>query len=97
MELRVNSIHFDATESLKQFVAKKAASLARHNPSITYIDVNMRVVKPETAENKEVVVKVTVPHNGEIVTTKVADTFEEGVVNALEAASRQLEKIKDAK
>ncbi|MDE5661100.1 MAG: HPF/RaiA family ribosome-associated protein, partial [Muribaculaceae bacterium] len=56
----------------------------------------LRVVKPETAMNKEAVVKALAPQE-EVVATKVADSFEEAVDLALEAIERQLEKNKDKK
>ena len=92
MEVRINAIHFDISEKLSAFVQKKADRLARRYPSISYFDVNLTLVKAATAMNIEAVVKISVPHHGETVTTKTADTFEEAYDLALEAAERQLEK-----
>lgn len=97
MEVKVQGIHFDVSEKLAQFVNKKADKLTRRFPTIDYIDVVLRVVKPETAMNKETRIKVIVPHEGEQVATKTADSFEEGIDLCLEAIERQLEKIKDKK
>ena len=97
MEVRINAIHFEITSQLTEFINRKADKVARRNPAITYIDFNLRVVKPETAMNKEVVVKVIIPHQNEIVAKKVADSFEEAIDTALEAVEQQLEKIKAQK
>ena len=97
MEIRIQGIHFDVTEKLTAFINKKAEKLLRRFPAINYIDVNLSVIKPETAMNKEAVVKVIVPHQAEQVATKVADTFEEAVDVAIEAIERQLEKDKNKK
>lgn len=97
MEIRIQGIHFDVTEKLTAFINKKAEKLVRRFPAINYIDVNLSVIKPETAMNKEAVVKVIVPHQAEQVATKVADTFEEAVDVAIEAIERQLEKDKNKK
>ncbi len=97
MEVKVQGIHFDVSEKLVQFVNKKADKLARRFPTIDCFEVVLRVVKPETAMNKEARIKVIVPHDGEQFATKVADTFEEAVDLGLEAIERQLEKIKDKK
>ena len=94
MEIRIQSIHFDASQQLQDFVQKKAARLARRYPMIDYIAVNMRLIKPETAQNKEVTIKAIVPNRGEQVASKTADTFEEANDFAQEAIERQLEKIK---
>jgi putative sigma-54 modulation protein len=95
MEVRIQAIHFDATEKLNAFINKKAERLARHNNAITTVDVKLSVVKPETTMNKEAVVKVTLPQ-GEMVANKVANTFEEAVDLCLDAIDRQLEKRKNA-
>lgn len=96
MELRIQGIHFDVSQQLNDFINKKAAKLVRRNPTITYIDANLTVLKAETAQNKQAVLKVIVPHNGELVAKKIADTFEEAIDVAIDAIESQLEKI-DAK
>lgn len=97
MEVRIQAIHFEIAERLEAFINKKIEKLVRRNESISYADVNLRVIKPETAMNKEAVVKIIVPQHGEIVATKTADTFEEAVDLALEAIDRQLDKLKQKK
>lgn len=95
MDVRIQAINFDATEKLIAFVNKKAERLARHNTAVTTIDVKLTVVKPETAMNKEAVIKVLAPQD-ELVASKTADSFEEAVDLCLEALERQLEKRKNA-
>ena len=95
MEVRIQAIHFDIADRLTAFINKKAEKLARRNESISTVDVTLKVVKPETAMNKEVIIKVIEPQQPEIVATKIADTFEEAVDNALDALDRQLAKRKD--
>jgi len=97
MEVRIQAIHFDASDRLEAFITKKAERLARHNTSISVVDATLKVVKPETAMNKEAVVKVSIPTHEDIVATKVADTFEEAIDLCLEAIDRQLEKRKEKK
>ncbi|MDE7467178.1 MAG: ribosome-associated translation inhibitor RaiA [Muribaculaceae bacterium] len=94
MDLRIQAIHFDASEKLEAFISKKADRIVRHFPAITAVDVTLKVVKPETANNKEALVKVTIPQQDEYVSTKVADSFEEAIDLALEALERQMEKNK---
>ena len=93
MEVKIKAIHFDIAEKLNQFINKKAERLARHNEAISNVDVSLKVVKPETAMNKEAIVKVSVPQHDEIVATKTADTFD----LCMEAIERQLEKKKAKK
>ena len=81
MEVRIQSIHFDASEQLQAFVQKKA-------------EVSLKVVKPETAENKEAGIKVIIP-NGEFYASKICDTFEEAIDLSVEALEKQLVKHKE--
>ncbi len=97
MEININAIHFDISEKLTSFINKKIDKLTRRNPSVMSADVSLRVVKPETALNKEVIISLSVPQEPDLVATKTADTFEEAVDLSLEALDRQLEKIKNKK
>ncbi len=97
MEVRIQAIHFEIAERLEAFINKKVDRLARRYDTIDYVDVNLKVIKPETAMNKEAVIKVIVPQHGEIFTSKTANTFEEAVDLCLEAVERQLEKAKQRK
>ncbi|MBO4994484.1 MAG: ribosome-associated translation inhibitor RaiA [Muribaculaceae bacterium] len=97
MDVRIQAIHFDIAEKLENFINKKVERLARHNVNISAVDVTLKVVKPETAMNKEAVVKVMVPQQDDQVATKVADSFEEAIDLCMEAIERQLEKKKAKK
>ncbi|MCM1292255.1 MAG: HPF/RaiA family ribosome-associated protein [Bacteroides sp.] len=97
MEVRIQGIHFDVTQQLTDFINKKAARLARRNPTIDYFEATLTVVKAETAMNKQAMLKVIVPHNGELVAKKIADTFEEAVDVAIDAIESQLDKIEPKK
>lgn len=96
MDVRIQAIHFDIADKLVNFINKKAERVARHNVNITDVDVTLKVVKPETAMNKEAVIKVKAPQE-EYVASKTADSFEEAIDLCLEAIERQMEKKKDAK
>ena len=93
MEVRIQAINFDASEKLMAFINKKADRLNRPNVALTGLDVKMTVAKPESAMNKDVVMKAIVPQ-GEMVANKRADSFEEAIYHCLEAIERQLEKYK---
>ncbi len=95
MEVRIQAIHFEIAERLTDFINKKIDRLVRRYPTLTKADVNLRLVKPETAMNKEAVLKFAAPQTGEIVASKTADTFEEAFDVALEAVERRLEKCKN--
>lgn len=97
MDVRIQAIHFDIAEKLVNFINKKVERLTRHFTDITSADVTLKVVKPETAMNKEAIVKIIAPQMAELVATKTADSFEEAIDLCLEAIERQLEKNKAKK
>ena len=97
MEVKIKAIHFDITERLTSFINKKIDKLARRYEMITEAEVSLRLVKPETAMNKEAGIKLTVPDAPDMFASKTADTFEEAVDNCPEALERQLEKEKGKK
>ena len=92
MEINVNAIHFEETEKLNDFINKKVEKLSKSNVEITTAEIILKVVKPETAMNKEASVRIKVPRSEELFANKVADTFEEAVDNCVDALKKQLEK-----
>ena len=94
MEVRIQSIHFDESEQLQVFIQKKVAKLEKYYDDIKKVEVSLKVVKPETAENKEAGVKVIVP-NGDFYASKICDTFEEAIDLSVEAVEKQLVKYKE--
>lgn len=94
MEVRIQSIHFDASEQLQAFIQKKVSKLEKYYEDIKKVEVSLKVVKPETAENKEAGVKILVP-NGELYANKICDSFEEAVDLCMEALEKQLVKYKE--
>jgi len=94
MEVKIQSVHFDATEKLHAFIQKKVEKLAKNNEDIIRVEVILKVVKPETAKNKETVFNLSVP-GGELHAEKVCDTFEEGVDLCVDILQRQMEKYKE--
>lgn len=97
MEIKINAINFDATQRLEEFATKKVEKLIKHNEQITAVEVNMKVVKPETAMNKEASVKLHVPQQDDLFASKTADTFEQAIDLCVDALKRQLEKLRKDK
>ena len=96
MEIKVQTIHFEAGEKLQDYIQKRVSKLNRFCDEIKKAEVSLKVVKPETAMNKEGALRLAVPGN-ELYAQKVADTFEEGVDQCCDMLTRQLEKYKDKK
>lgn len=94
METKIQSIHFDATEELQKFIDKKVTKLEKVYEEITSAEVQLKVVKPATALNKETSLTVMVPGQKFFV-EKTCDTFEEGVDLCVDAMKVQLTKFKE--
>jgi len=94
MKTNIQSIHFDASEQLQAFIEKKTAKLERFFDEIDTVEVTLKVVKPETAMNKQADVKVVVK-NDNLFASKICDTFEESIGQCIDALRIQLEKYKE--
>ena len=94
MEIKIQSIHFDATEKLQAFIEKKVAKLEKTFEEVDSADVQLKVVKPATAQNKETSLSVSVPGTTLFV-EKTCDTFEEGIDLCVDAMKVQLTKFKE--
>ena len=44
MEIRIQSIHFDATEQLQAFIQKKVSKLEKYYEDIKKVEVSLKVV-----------------------------------------------------
>ena len=94
MEIRIQAIHFDATENLQAFIRKKVAKLEQYFDGILAAEVTLKVIKPETAQNKEAGIRLVIK-NGDCFAEKISDTFEGAVDDAVEALEKQLVKFKE--
>ena len=93
MVTRIQSVHFDASQQLVEFVEKKVAKLEKFCEGATSLEVTMKLVKPETANNKEVALRLSTGC-GEIFASKISDAFEEALLGAIDAVKVQIEKNK---
>ena len=94
MEIKIQSIHFDATEKLQAFIEKKVAKLEKSYEDIQKVEVILKVVKPATVQNKEVNLTVNVPGKKKK-KKKTSDTFEESVDLCVDSMKVQLQKMKE--
>ncbi|MBR2319060.1 MAG: HPF/RaiA family ribosome-associated protein [Bacteroidaceae bacterium] len=91
MVTRVQSVHFDASQQLMEFVEKKVAKLEKFCEGATSLEVTMKLIKPETANNKEVALRLATG-SGELFASKTSDTFEDALLGAIDAVKVQVEK-----
>ncbi|MDD7317168.1 MAG: ribosome-associated translation inhibitor RaiA [Prevotella sp.] len=94
MEIKIQSIHFDATEQLQAFVEKKVAKLEKSFEDIQLVEVQLKVVKPATAMNKQASMTAVVPGQ-KLFVEKTCDTFEESIDLCVDSMKVQLTKFKE--
>ncbi len=94
MDVNIKAIKFDATEKLQDFIQKKVSKLDKYCNDIKKVEVSLKVVKPETALNKQASITVVLP-GAELFAEKICDTFEEAVTESLAAIEKQLSKYKE--
>jgi len=93
MEIRIQSIKFDATQKLTDYIEKKMGKLEKFFDKAILSDVYLKVTKPEAVTNKEVEITLTIP-NRKLFASKIADTFEQAVDECVAALEKQIEKNK---
>ena len=94
MDIKIQSLKFDASKQLIEFIEKKLSRLERFAEKPTGCDVVLRLEKDDEKGNKVALVTLHVP-GGDILTEQKARTFEEAIDEALDVVKRQIEKRKD--
>ena len=94
MDINVKTIKFDATDKLQEFIQKKVGKLDKLCNDIRKVEVSLKVVKPETAMNKQASLTAVLPKT-ELFAEKICDTFEEAIMESLAAIEKQLGKYKE--
>ena len=94
MEIRIQSIKFNADQKLLDFIEKKFSRIEKFYDAITGVDVALSLLPDQ--ENKNVKVLVNVPGNT-IVVEKNAKTFEDAVVDCADILKEKLVKEKEKK
>ncbi len=85
MDVRIQSIHFDASEQLQAFIQKESVQVGK---VLRRYKESRGVIKGSKSrkllQNKEAGIKILNPH-GEFYASKVCDTFEEAIDLDVEA------------
>lgn len=94
MNIKIQSLRFDADKKLLDYVENKVEKLSQVADNILSSDVVLRLENNENNENKIVEIKVSIPHSPDFFAKKQTKTFEEGVDLATIALRRQIQKFK---
>ncbi|MCI5990704.1 MAG: ribosome-associated translation inhibitor RaiA [Candidatus Cryptobacteroides sp.] len=92
MEIRVQSLKFDADQKLLDFVEKKVSKLGKFDENITAVEVVLSLL--EKPENKNVKLMVHVPGGPQVI-ERNARSFEEAVNDCADAMKEKLTRHKE--
>lgn len=96
MNVKIQSVKFDADAKLVDFIQHKMSKLDRFVERATSADVILKLDKDFEKGNKVVTITVSVP-GGEFVAESRCKSFEEAVDQSIDALKHQIEKYKDKK
>lgn len=94
MEIRVQSLKFDADQKLLDFVEKKVSKLGRFDDEITDVEVVLSLL--EKPDNKNVKLMVHVPGGSQVI-ERNARSFEEAVNESVDAMKEKITRNKERK
>jgi len=92
MEIRVQSLKFNADQKLLDYVEKKVSKLERFDDNIQSVEVALSLL--EKPDNKSVKLQAHVPSDN-LVIERNAKTFEEAVTDAVDAMKEKIVRNKE--
>ena len=87
MEIKVQSVKFDADQKLLDFVDKKVGKIEKFYDNIVRTDVTLSLVSDHA--NKNVKIRVCIPGN-DIIVERNASRFEDAIVDCVDVINKQL-------
>ena len=94
MDIKINSVRFDADQKLIDHVNKKVNKLGLFFDGIIGAEVFLRLENVPEDENKIAEIKLLIPGD-DLFVKKQSKTFEEAVNKAVDSLNRQVTKYKE--
>jgi putative sigma-54 modulation protein len=94
MKVSVQSVNFNISGELVEYIEKKINNLEKFHDHILGAEVFLKVQSTSEKDNKTVEVKMNLPGN-DIIAKKQSRTFEDGVSQAADSIRKQLLKRKE--
>jgi len=94
MKVDIQSIHFDADTKLESRITSKVSKLTTFYDSILGANVNLRLDKSDTRDNKVAEIKILVNGN-EMFCKRKSNSFEDAFDQSYEAIKAQLIRYKE--
>lgn len=93
MDIKIQSVKFDADKKLITFIEDKVSKLSKYAEDILAADITLKLDKNYEQGNKVTVLKVDVTGDS-LVAERQCKSFEESVDQCVDALRKQLEKHK---
>lgn len=93
MNVKIQSVKFDADQKLIDFVENKLSKIERFNDSNIAAEVILKLDKDLDNGNKVAVIKLLVPGD-DLIAERRSHTFEEAVDECIQALKKQIERYK---
>ena len=94
MKINLQSLHFKASDNLKEFVEDKVGKLSRFDDKIISADVTLFSDDGKNIDNKVCEIRLVVPGYDDFV-KRNAESFEEAIADAVETLQKILRRKKD--
>lgn len=94
MNIKIQSLKFDADQKLVAFVEEKVSKLGKYYDAIVGAEVNLSLENVSDEKNKVAKVRLEVPGN-DLFAENRCKTFEEAIDLNIEVLKKQIEKHKD--
>jgi len=94
MKVYTQSVNFNASAHLLDFIEKKVESLTKFHDKIVDAEVFLKLDNSSEKENKIAEIKINIPGN-ELVVKKQFKSFEEAVSTGVDTLKRRLKKSKE--
>ncbi|MEN8858114.1 MAG: ribosome-associated translation inhibitor RaiA [Flavobacteriaceae bacterium] len=94
MKVYTQSVNFNASADLLDFIEKKVESLTKFHDKIVDAEVFLKLDNSSEKENKIAEIKINIPGN-ELVVKKQFKSFEEAVSTGVDTLKRRLKKSKE--
>jgi putative sigma-54 modulation protein len=94
MNIKIQSVRFDADKKLLDFIDEKVKKLEKFYDGIVGAEITLRIDKDQEKESKIAEIRLEIPGNDSFA-KKQTKTFEESIDECVDALKRQLTKQKE--
>ena len=94
MKINLQSLHFKASDNLKELVEEKVGKLSRFDDKIISADVTLFSDDGKNIDNRVCEIRLVVPGYDDFV-KRNAESFEEAIADAVETLQKILRRKKD--